>query len=116
MAHVGDLPYDYRTIPSRGRYEFNHHHGQTSAALYDERGHLGVVDGCDGLVVHRAPLGVVYPDDTILPEDDELFVETDDADADDSGDVVIEEEDVPEIEEEKAADEASGEANNDEDT
>ena len=77
IQHVNKLDYDYRDIPSRGIYEFKHGHGQVSAALYNGNGHLGVVDGCEGLVVRRAPLGVVYPPDTIFPEITEVAIDID---------------------------------------
>ena len=59
-APVNELPYDY-TETMKLHFGFDHEHGEPNTGHYDEHGHFGAIEDCEGRVIHYADNTVVLP-------------------------------------------------------
>ena len=66
QARADDLPYDYRTT-MKDHFGYGHKHGEPNTGFYDEHGHFGAVEECEGRVIHFAEHPVVL--DPLSPEE-----------------------------------------------
>lgn len=68
-GRVNELPYDYRTTMDL-YFGYDHEHGEPNTGHFDEHGHFGKIEDCEGRVIHYAEEGTVLD---ALPEEKKSY-------------------------------------------